>query len=146
MSKLKILIPLDGSERSMHSLDWFKKNFTPKDVEVTLFHVIEAIHSEETFSIQDVKNTGLKSKVILDKAAKELEGYNVDKSSTNFKINKLNTWGYSADLILKEAKEGNYDMIIMTKSSEKGGISRIIGSVTHKVVRDSEVAVVVIPE
>ena len=37
-------------------------------------------------------------------------------------------------------------MIIMTKSSEKGGISRIIGSVTHKVVRDSEVAVVVIPE
>jgi len=44
----------------------------------------------------------MRLKEILDKAAKELEGYNVDKSSTNFKINKLNTWGYSADLILKK--------------------------------------------
>jgi nucleotide-binding universal stress UspA family protein len=145
MSKLKILIPLDGSKRSMQSLDWLKKFVTSKDVEVILFHVIEAIRSKETFSIQDVETTGLKSKEILDKAAEKLEGYKVEKLSTNFKVDKLNTWGYSADLILEEARKGNYDMIIMTKSSEKGGISRIVGSVTHKVVRDSEVAVVVIP-
>jgi len=144
MSMLKVLIPLDGSEKSMHSLDWLKKFLIPKNTEVTLFHVIEAIHSNETFSVQDVENTGLKSKEILDKAAKKLKDYNVDTLSTNYKVNKLNTWGYSADLILKEAKEGNYDMIIITKSSGKG-ISRIIGSVTMKVVRDSEVAVVVIP-
>lgn len=144
MSMLKVLIPLDGSKKSMRSLDWLKKSLPPKDTEVTLFHVIEAIHSTETFSVQDVENIGLKSKEILDKAAEELKDYKVDKLSTNYKVNKLNTWGYSADLILKEAKEGNYDLIIMTKSSEKG-ISRIIGSVTNKVVRDSEVAVVIIP-
>jgi nucleotide-binding universal stress UspA family protein len=36
-------------------------------------------------------------------------------------------------------------LIIMTKSSVKG-ISRIIGSVTSQVVRDSEVSVVIVPE
>jgi len=77
-----------------------------------------------------------KSKQILDNAAKELEGYTV---------NKLNFVGHISDLILKEAKDGNYDMIVMTKSSVKG-ISRVIGSVTNKVIHHSDVAVVVVPE
>lgn len=64
------------------------------------------------------------------------EGYTVTTESAA---------GHVADSILKEAKEGSYDLIVMTKSSVKG-ISRLIGSVTSKVVRDSEVAVVVIPE
>jgi len=48
-------------------------------------------------------------------------------------------------MILKEAKDGMYDLLIMTKSSVKG-VSRIIGSTTSKVVRNSEVAVIVVPE
>jgi len=54
------------------------------------------------FILKQILVAFMRLKEILDKAAKELEGYNVDKSSTNFKINKLNTWGYSADLILKK--------------------------------------------
>ena len=77
-----------------------------------------------------------KSNQALDVAEKELEGY---------KVSKLSATGFIPDVILEEAKGGKYDLIIMTKSSVKG-ISRIIGSVTTKVVRNSEIAVIVVPE
>jgi nucleotide-binding universal stress UspA family protein len=43
MPKLKILVPLDGTEKSMHSLAWLKKIFGKEEVEVTLIHVVEAL-------------------------------------------------------------------------------------------------------
>ena len=136
MSKLKILIPLDGSEKSMDSINWFKKSLSIGDAEVTLLNVMAPHGFMEEVSPSSVQDLIDGSKQILDTAEKELDGYTV---------NKFSIWGYSADEILKEAKEGSYDMIIMTKSSVKG-ISRYIGSVTTKVVRDSEVAVIVVPE
>ena len=135
MSKLKVLVPLDGSEKSMHSLNWLKKFFGKEELEITLINVVQIAFSEEMVPV-NIEDVGYESINILDVAEKELDSY---------KVNKLSTWGYSSDAILKEAKKGNYDMIVMTKSSVKG-ISRIIGSVTTKVVRNSEVAVVVVPE
>jgi len=135
MPKLKILVPLDGSEKSMHSLNWLKKIFTREEVEVTLIYVTERIYTGEVVPL-NIEYTANSGSQILDEAEKKLAGY---------KVNKLNPWGYSSDVILKEAADRKYDMIVMTKSSVKG-ISRVIGSVTSKVVRNSEVAVVVIPE
>lgn len=136
MSKLKILIPLDGSEKSMHSIDWLKKFFKSEDVEITLFVVTEAVLTKEVLEANLVEHLTHESELALDAAAKMLDGYT---------FTKLNTTGRASDSILTEAKAGNYDIIIMTKSSVKG-ISRIIGSVTTQVVRNSEVAVVVVPE
>jgi nucleotide-binding universal stress UspA family protein len=138
MSKLKVLVPLDGSEKSMHSLDWLKNFFTSEEVEVTLLHVVTVYYVPEMFELKDEEFEANKkaSLEILDDAAKRLDGYTVSKMSAR---------GIDANEILRTAKEGSYDMIVMTKSSVKG-ISRIIGSVTSKVVRDSEIAVVVIPE
>jgi len=138
MSKLKVLVPLDGSEKSMHSLDWLKNFFTSEEVEVTLLHVVTVYYVPEMFELKDEEFEANKkaSQEILDDAAKRLDGYTVSKMSA---------CGIDANEILRTAKEGSYDMIVMTKSSVKG-ISRIIGSVTSKVVRDSEIAVVVVPE
>jgi len=138
MSKLKVLVPLDGSEKSMHSLDWLKNFFTSEEVEVTLLHVVTVYYIPEMFEMRDsVFEASKKASLeILDNAAKRLDGYT---------ITKLSIGGPGADEILKLAKKDSYDMIVMTKSSVKG-ISRIIGSVTSKVVRDSEIAVVVVPE
>lgn len=144
VSKLKVLIPLDGSEKSMDSINWLKKFHSSEDSEVTLINIIErsyaknmalagSMSSPEAGYFEDAEYL---SNQVLDKAEKNLEGY---------KINKLSAWGHSSDEILKEAKEGNYDMVVMTKSSVKG-ISRLVGSTTTKVIRDSEVAVIVVPE
>lgn len=136
MSKLKILIPLDGSEKSMHSLDWLKKIYSKEDADITLLYVTEIFYKGETIDVSAFKNFENLSIQILDDAAGKLEGYNV---------NKLSVHGNVANIILKEASDGKYDLIIMTKSSVKG-VSRIVGSVTSKVVRNSEVAVIVVPE
>jgi nucleotide-binding universal stress UspA family protein len=136
VSKLKILVPLDNTEKSMHSLNWLKKFFSGEEVDVTLLNVVEVFYKEEMFSLGELETVKEISKQVLDAAEKELGGY---------KVTKLGIPGYGPDVILKEASEGKYDMIVMTKSSVKG-ISRIIGSVTNKVVRNSEVAVVVVPE
>jgi nucleotide-binding universal stress UspA family protein len=140
MSKLKILVLLDGTEKSMHSLDWLKKFFSKEDTEITLINVIQAVYNREIIremaSGIKLENVEKESIQVLDKAAIELKGY---------KVNKLIAMGYSSDEILKEAKDGNYDMIVMTKSSIKG-ISRVIGSVTNKVIHHSDVTVVIVPE
>lgn len=136
MAKLKILIPLDGSEKSMHSLDWVKKFYRKEDVDISLLYVIEIFYSSETIDVATFRNFKNADTEVLDEAAGKLEGYNV---------NKVSIHGDVANTILKEARDGKYDLLIMTKSSVKG-ISRMIGSVTSKVVRNSEVAVIVVPE
>jgi len=136
MAKIKILVPIDSSEKSMHSIDWVKKSYSKDEAEITLMMVVEVVYREEMAAVKKFEELEMKKDAALEEAAKKLEGYTVTTESAA---------GHVADSILKEAKEGNYDLIVMTKSSVKG-ISRIIGSVTSKVVRDSEVAVVVIPE
>jgi nucleotide-binding universal stress UspA family protein len=139
MTKLKILVALDGTEKSMHSLNWLKNFFSKEDTEVTLINVIEVYYEQRGGGMlagNELGNIKDKSEKILDEGTSELKGY---------KVNKLSAMGFSSDVIVKEAKEGSYDMIIMTKSSIKG-ISRSIGSVTNKVLHHSEVTVVVVPE
>jgi len=146
MMKLKVLVPLDGSERSLHSIDWLKNFLTKEEAEVTLLNVVELasyvpqISSLEESVIYDFGElyqiSKKRSSDALEDGKKLLEGYSVEKLSLE---------GQSGDVILETAKDGGFDMIIMTKSSVMG-LSRMIGSVTTKVVRDSEVAVVVVPE
>jgi nucleotide-binding universal stress UspA family protein len=146
MIKLKVLVPLDGSEKSLHSLNWLKKFFTKDEAEVTLLNVIEpssyisqlsSLGESPFLDFRELFESSKKRSIeALEEGEKQLEGYNVTKLSLE---------GQSGDVILDTAKAGGFDMIIMTKSSVMG-LLRLIGSVTSKVVRDSEVAVVVIPE
>ncbi len=144
--KLKVLVPLDGSEKSTHSLLWLKKFFTKDEAEVTLLNVIElsayipqmsSFGESPLYDFSELYEISKKrSTETVDEGEKMLEGYHVTKLSLE---------GQSGGVILDTAKEGGFDMIVMTKSSVMG-LSRLIGSVTSKVVRDTEVAVVVVPE
>jgi nucleotide-binding universal stress UspA family protein len=108
-------------------------------LKVLVPHVMEVYYTPEMPTIEDFSHETARkwSSETLDKAEKQLEGYTV--------VDKLSVPGSSADVILEQAKEGAFDLIIMTKSSVKG-LTRLIGSVTSKVARDSEVAVVVVPQ
>ncbi|HBC97773.1 MAG TPA: universal stress protein, partial [Clostridium sp.] len=48
MTKRKILIPVDGTERSMHSLNWIKKLFAKDEIQVTLMNVVEMFMAKDT--------------------------------------------------------------------------------------------------
>ncbi|HEY8889224.1 MAG TPA: universal stress protein [Clostridium sp.] len=141
MKKLKILVPLDGTERSLHSINWLKDFFNKDDISITLMNVVETILTNKMIVSTPDSNPyefdylAEESKLVLNTAIKELEGYDVEKYSI---------MGYAADEILKKAEKDSHDIIIMTKCNKKG-LYRIIGSVTSKVVRNAKVSVIVIP-
>jgi len=124
----------------MHSLNWLKIFFDKDDVSITLMKAMEMVLTNDMIVPMPIPNEFdylvKDSKLILDKAIKELEGYEVEKFSI---------WGYAGDEILKKSEKDSYDIIIMTKCSKKG-LYRIIGSVTSKVVRNANVSVIVIPD
>ena len=136
MKRTKILIPLDPSERSKHSIYWIKKYFDKNDIEITLMNVREIIVAEDLVVPIDFNDLESESNLVLDEASIELEGYEVEK---------FLTVGHAADEILKKAEEGNYDIIIMTKSTKKG-LVRMIGSVTSKVIKNAKISVIVLPQ
>jgi nucleotide-binding universal stress UspA family protein len=137
MTKKKVLVPLDGTERSMHSLDWLKKIFKEDEVAVTLMNVEEIVIANDMVVTNDeIKRVQLESDNILNKAKKKIEGYETEKYCA---------FGYAADEILSKAKSDNYDAIVMTKSTKKG-LARMIGSVTNKVVRNAQTIVIIVPQ
>ena len=142
MEKIKILVPLDGTERSMHSIKWLKDFFNKDDISITIMNVVETVLTSKMLvpmpdSIpNEFGYLAEESKQVLDKAIIELEGYEVERFSI---------MGYAADEILKKAGKDSHNIIIMTKCSKKG-LYRIIGSVTSKVVRNAKASVIVIPD
>lgn len=136
MKKMKVLIPLDGTERSMHSLDWLKKMFNKDTIEITLMNVIEIVMTNDIIITEQIKSVQEESELALDKAMREVE---------NYKVEKCVTFGHAADEILKKAREDKFDIIIMTKSNKKG-LVRMVGSVTSKVVKGSQTLVLVVPQ
>ncbi len=52
-------------------------------------------------------------------------------------------FGIPEDKIVEKAEKDNFDMIVMAKSNKKG-LEKIKGSVTTKVVKTSEVPVIVV--
>lgn len=130
----KILIPLDGTERSMHSIDLVKNLYKKDEVEITLLYIKE-----------DVKNMIMEDDLIAAEkdmqkmvapAVKELAGY---KLSCEFGLIDPGTE------IVKRAVMNSTDIIIMTKSTKKG-LTRMIGSVTSYVVRNAPCIVMIVPE
>ena len=98
MQKLKVLVPLDGTERNIHALNWLKTFFSKANTEITLINVMEIIVTNEMVVSNELEYLGEESELILDEAIKHLQGYSVDK---------FTTYGYAADEILKKAKKEN---------------------------------------
>ena len=130
----KILIPLDGTERSMHSMDLVKNLYNKDEVEITLLYIKE-----------DVKNMIMEEDLIAAEkdmqrmtapAVKELMGY---KLTCEFGLID------PGSEIVKRAIMNSIDIIIMTKSTKKG-LTRMIGSVTSYVVRNAPCIVMIVPE
>ena len=135
MNKRKVLIPIDGTERSMHSLEFVKEIFPKGSVDVILMNVKELVLINEMIVSEEVKIAKELGKEILEAAKKKMQGYNVE---TYF------TFGYPADEIINKARDEDVGIIVMTQSTKRG-LSRMIGSVTTSVVKKAKCIVMVVP-
>lgn len=135
MDKRKVLIPIDGTERSMHSLDFVKEIFPKDSVEITIMHVKELVAINEMMVADEIRIAQELSKDILSAAQEKMKDY---KTDTYF------TFGYPGDEIIKKAVEENIGIIVMTKSTKRG-LNRLIGSVTSSVVKRAKCIVMIVP-
>ena len=136
MEVRKILVPIDGTERSMHSLDFVKGSYDKDEVSVSIINVKELVFIDGISMSDEIKTSEMIGKELLEKAKSYLEGYDVKG---------IFAFGYAGDEIVRRSKEESTDLIVMTKSTKKG-LTRIIGSCTSYVLKHAEAAVLVIPE
>jgi len=135
MNKRKVLIPIDGTERSMHSLDFVKEIFPKDTVEIIIMNVKELILINEMIVADEIKFATELGEEILAEAKEKMKDY---KTETYF------TLGYPGDEIVKKATEENIGIIVMTKSTKRG-LTRMIGSVTTNVVKRAKCIVMIVP-
>ena len=134
--KRKVLVPIDGTERSKHSLEFIKSIFPSDKVELIIMNVKELVFINGMIISDELTAAKEMGDRILNEALKEVPEY---KSETYF------TFGYPGDEIVKKAKEDDIDIIVMTKSTRKG-LTRMIGSVTLNVVKHAKCSVMIVPE
>ena len=121
----KILLPIDGSKRSIRTVEFVKQTIDPKNCEITIVKVIGA--QLYLNSMEEIKHRAEQVRPELDSVAEMLEGYQV---KTQVLL------GSSPGVeIVEFAREMEADVIIMTRSSR--GPIRKLGSVAAYVVKNA---------
>lgn len=132
----KILVPVDGSGRSLKAVDQVRASFAPSAFEVVLLMVQE--NAEQPLTEEQSEEIYYKLADRLGKIQKKLDGYKIEKRASI---------GKAGEKILACAREIDADMIIMTKStSSTNEVNRAIGSTASFVIRNSDFPVMLVPE
>lgn len=121
----KTLLPIDGSQRSLHTIETAKRLIPAGTAEITILTVLTGqMHIDAQIELERNEK---QAKAALEGYASLLPGY---------KVNTATVRGDAGEEIVRFAKEGGFDDIIMTRSSR--GPLRKLGSVTTYVVRNAD--------
>ena len=130
----RILVPVDGSPRSLIALEQLKTTFTPKAFEVVLVMVREntgyALSLGEEAEIREELDKKLNS------IARTIDKYSVITRSAV---------GRAGARVIEAAKEFGAEMIVMTKST-KPGAGSTIGLTASYIIRHAQCDVMIVKE
>ena len=130
----RILVPVDGSPRSLIALEQLKTTFSPKAFEVVLVMVREntgyALSLGEESEIREELDKKLKT------IAKSIDKYSVITRSAI---------GRAGARVIEAAKEYGVEMIVMTKST-KPGAGSTIGLTASYIIRHAQCDVMIVKE
>ena len=114
----KVLLPIDGSVRSLRSIRMAKQFYKPDEASFTILRVLSG----------DQKLTPPQKQAILEELedwASLLEGYKVTTATRE---------GYPGQEIVRFAELGGFDAILMTRAS-RGHLHKL-GSVASYIIRE----------
>ena len=144
----KILVALDGSEHANHALNYaldLAEKYFAQILLLTVFHPVYLPISDELDYISPrVTGQYLDAlKVYHEKVLSEgLKRANELKPDLN--ISTMLTEGRPADEIVKKAKEGNFDIIVIGSRGLGGVTQLLLGSVSDKVADHAPCPVLII--
>lgn len=119
-TKLRILVPLDGSPAAESVLPVLMPLFRTTHVRLTLLGIAP---SEDLTPPLDLYLTRLRISMLLDEVLAESKA----------------DWGNPADEILRAATRDRFDLVAMTTHGRTGLSRDLLGSVTETVLRGSEI-------
>lgn len=125
VSMKKVLLPIDGSARSLRTIDLVKQIYANQDVAITLLMVLpDQMHIDGHFERERIWR---KAEQELGTFAALLEGKPVDTALLR---------GNPGPEIVQFAREKGYDSLVMTRSS-RGPLQKL-GSVATYIVRNAQ--------
>lgn len=120
-----VLLPIDGSVRSLRTIDMVKQICDPRQVTVTMVMVLpDQMHIDGQFERERIRR---KAEQEMATFASLLEGWTVDTVLLR---------GNPGPEVVQFAREKGYDTLVMTRSS-RGPLQKL-GSVATYIVRNAQ--------
>ena len=138
----RILAPIDFSEVSNRSLDYAVDLAAQTKAAVSVIHVYEI----PVYGFPDgaiITPPGVAAE-LADRAQKSLDAAVTARRDRGVAISGTLTNGSPREEILRLAKEGNADLIVMGTHGRHGLPRAIMGSVAERVLRTSEIPVLTV--
>lgn len=142
----KILLPTDGSKNSERAIEHALKIAEHDGAEILVLNVVDSKRltslPENALTEESLSAFEDHSKIVTQKVIDIINSIDPDNG---VKISTLSVEGNPADAILKVADKEDADLIVIA-SSGKNMVDRfLLGSVTAKTVRHSQIPVLVVP-
>lgn len=137
----RILVPIDGSERSEEALEYAFETFP--DASITAFHAVEVgggdlgTFSAMTGDLPDDASETQRSDAILEAAHERGREHGADVETERGR-------GRPDHLIVARAEEDDFDLIVIGSHGRDGMARVLLGSVAEKVARRSPIPVLVV--
>lgn len=135
----KILLPTDGSTYADQEVDRVEK-LIDKDGEVIVLSVAGRLTSSAFQSRKKVKKVNEK----LKKDAQRFVDNMAAKFEDDVNVKKMVVTGFAAETIIKVAESEGVDLIVISASGKSGIHKFVLGSVTEKVLKNSDVDVLLV--
>lgn len=135
----KILLPTDGSTYADQEVERVEK-LIADDGEIIILSVAGRLTSSAFQSRKKVRKVNEK----LKKDAQRFVDNMASKFDDSYNVKKMVVTGFPAETIKQVAEEENVDLIIISSSGKSGIHKFVIGSVAEKVLKDSEIDVLLV--
>ena len=139
---MRILVPVDGSENSMHAVEFIVGRTTllgsdPK---------IEVLNVQLPLPARACRLVGQDSltRYYEDEAEKVFEPVRCALAKVGFQANESYVVGEAADAIAAESEKLGADLIVMGSHGRHGIEKLLLGSVTQRVLQDAHIPVLVV--
>lgn len=129
----KVLVALDGSKRSEHSLEWVKS--LTGGTEVTLLRVVEPVYALDIYAGTLIQQLQQDAERYLEKLADEFSP----------RAKTIVRFGPAAALILDAADEIGAELIAVTTHGGSKVTRRVFGGTTEQLIHGSNIPLLVVP-
>ena len=135
----KILLPTDGSTYADQEVERVEK-LIADDGEIIILSVAGRLTSSAFQSRKKVRKVNEK----LKKDAQRFVDNMASKFDDSYNVKKMVVTGFPAETIQQVSEEEDVDLIIISSSGKSGIHKFVIGSVAEKVLKDSEIDVLLV--